>query len=283
MKTKVSVYSERKGSNPGGNCSITIPHGGTIDAYIKYCLGSRLPKNSPFGDRDQPFRATAQPIYEALTLVLARKMGLLVPEFYVLDNSQVGREVEFEYSPNGERLNESMPYFFVSKLIVPTKVEEPTAKEAALKREKLYRDLLVVSDVSNKAQNYMYAPDLDRMVYLDLGCSFVNAVGGTLLPHTGKQEVPSKRVWRRIQRKIDNYLLEDIDGGTTRLSDLVDISPDTKVPMLNPRCSRSLGDLLNPEEIEETSLIIKANLVNIWKKHKRDPRLCSMMGVSNNT
>ena len=116
----VHITSERKGSNPGGKC--VIPYNGAyLDAYIKYCSRSRLPHGHAFQPQHQP-------IYEALTLVLAKKFGLQIPLFFVMMNEE--REVCFTHDetiPKDKRLNDNRLCFLVSKLFKSEQLDDQEA------------------------------------------------------------------------------------------------------------------------------------------------------------
>ena len=87
----VKVTSERKGSNPGGYCKF---HSNDLDlsrGYFKYCFGSRTSQGMSFLSENQP-------VYEAITSVLANLFGLKTPPSYVLNNRD--RNVSFDGGKN---------------------------------------------------------------------------------------------------------------------------------------------------------------------------------------
>ena len=90
------MWSEKKGSNPGGKGTVLYNKGESLDIYIKYCTHSRL-------HASHPFKASNQPIYEAVTLGLAKKIGLEVPKYFLLVNED--KTLKFNYkTPEAKRL-----------------------------------------------------------------------------------------------------------------------------------------------------------------------------------
>src|SRR3989338_3170054 len=204
MNTEIHLYTGKKGSNPGGKCLVKTP-GLEFDAYIKYCPASKL-------GRRTIFRASHQPIYEALSNTLIGNLGLDIPEFYVLLNKH--GEVIFtrENEAREENFNDKMPYYYVSKLVPLSPAVESTGKQEAMAREKLYRDVVMVSDVSNKAQNFRYNPDRNNITYIDLGCSFVEATNGSL--HTSSVKLPDdvKANSKRAERLKNELVISTKEG-----------------------------------------------------------------------
>ena len=112
---RVDILSERKGSNPGGVCQ-AHDNGFSIRGYFKYCHGSRIAGKSSFVPQHQP-------IYEAMTFEMARRLGLDTVDYFVLLNegSRVSRrsrdiqfsgwkDYNFSHNPSG-RL-----FYFMSKM-----------------------------------------------------------------------------------------------------------------------------------------------------------------------
>lgn len=98
----LEITSGRKGSNPGGYCTISPSrHEDSFNGYFKYCFGSKI---SP----EFPFRPKNQPVYEAMTFALARRLGLHTSEGFVLLNNQ--GNVLFRDNI-GERNHEGRRYF----------------------------------------------------------------------------------------------------------------------------------------------------------------------------
>ncbi|MBS3116429.1 hypothetical protein J4421_02410 [Candidatus Woesearchaeota archaeon] len=274
---QVHFVTERKGSNPGGKCIIRFSHSEEFEGYFKYCPGSKLPRTMADEERgvyEQPFRSSHQPLYEAVTFILAKQLGLRVPEFYVLCN---GNGITFTYDSDlRSRINEHMPYYFVSRLMaVPPPLHMDDSQTVkALAHDKIYRDLLMISDISHKAHNYRYDPESDTMIYLDLGCSFVHAVGGFLIPSHGKSVSRDKTNLRKSRNLSVSKAIERADAvDYVPLERIVDGFPDFGVPILNPSGTRSLYHFLSDEEKMEIQRMMQLNLLKISKKYGSDPRL----------
>ena len=169
-QSKVLIESSRKGSNPGGFCTYTDERR-TFPGYFKYCTGARLPHSSYL-------KPEHQPIYEAVTFELARRLGLKTPNFFVLLNNK--GNLIFDES-NKSLLNGHSGrfcYFFSEKIDEPHNVQDlDKIGNKLVGDEKVYLDSLGISDVIGKRQNYMVLPKNGEfeVSYIDLGCSFVYA------------------------------------------------------------------------------------------------------------
>ncbi len=271
-ETVVEIYTDKKGSNPGGKCQITTARS-EFDAYLKYCPSSRLARYNDQLNCVEELRPMHQPIYEAITLFVAERMGLRVPPFYVLRNEKNNVTFSFEELRYKRAVRTDMPYYSVSQLIEHPPVRESEKRENALAREKLYRDLILVSDVSNKAQNFRYDEDSDRVTYLDLGCSFTNAIGGVLLPSTIHIPKVDKKDRKSAQQLKQKGIITTNKGEEKRLEDILELLPSTLIPTLNPDGKSLLGNLLTSEEIEEIGSIFAVNLLTIKRKYKADARI----------
>src|SRR3990172_8745740 len=168
----VVVKSKSAGSNPGGKTSIMVPGKDIVDAYLKYCNNTRL-------SREVPLCADHQPVYEALTCALLRQLGPATPETGLVRNVE---NVNFIYLPgfDGKELNPKKPFYFTSKLLAEPEGRNDKKAIELLKQDKLYRDLLILADVSGRRQNIYFPQDESRIVYLDIGCSFVDCHGGDI-------------------------------------------------------------------------------------------------------
>jgi hypothetical protein len=165
---EIKIVSGPKGGNPGGKCVLPSPRQNQL-AYLKYCEGSALPKELPFTPNNQP-------VYEAITFKVLQDLGLHVPRFYVVDNRR--KAVKFSYADDvKKRLNPNMPCYFVSNYIHHTMSPLPDEANVRMAREKVYRDFVCVGDIEGIRQNYEFIsePQPGYVVYLDLGCSFVDA------------------------------------------------------------------------------------------------------------
>lgn len=272
MTITVEIYTDKKGSNPGGKCLVTTPRT-EFDAYLKYCPSSRLPRHNTNLGYTEELRAPHQPIYEAITLLVAERMGLEIPPFYVLRNQRKEIHFTFQERRHQRMIRTDMPYYAVSKLIEHPPTRENEERDMALAREKLYRDLLLVSDVSNKAQNFRYDEESGIVTYLDLGCSFTNAVGGVLLPSTISLPKMDKKMRRKAESLQQNGILTTNKGKEVRLEEIMDITSDTLLPTLNPDRKESLGNLLSHGEIQEIGDIFLVNFLTIQRKYRDDARI----------
>jgi len=243
----ILVKSDRKGSNPGGFCAY-YDNRHNFEGYFKYCFGSRIPSNYSF------LRAEHQPVYEAITFELARKFGLKTPNFFVLMNEN--NDVEFKdpekFSPNN---HSGRHYYFISE-----KIHEPplpnldTIGSKIIDREKIYLEGLMIEDILGKRQNYLILQRGEDfgVSYLDLGCSFVHAVGGFIkLPNELRNYL------RNCDAKRDKCILKKKAIITANNNFLVDLEElvssfgTLNIPTLNPHSRTPISELVSPEEITE--------------------------------
>ncbi len=260
MTLQLILTSEPKGSNPGGKGK-TIIYGEEKSIYLKYCNISHI-RHPTY------FNAQHQPIYEAITFALAQIFGLIIPDYYVLLNEK--RDLHFSYDKGIKKLAEDKPYYFLSELVQLPINEDPIKVEQQMKREKIFRDILLISDISGKKQNFCYfeAPQ-PYMFYIDLGCSFVDSVGGILQQRQGKYIELSKKEYKSTTKMIQKYSIITRDyQNIIPLEEVIDSLENLQIPTLNPSNIRTVRSLLSQEEIAEIRDILLANLPHSLKKHK---------------
>lgn len=239
------VKSEARGSNPGGTC-IAQTREKLFECYFKYCYGTKFQGASSF-------KASHQPVYEALTFQLVRELGLRTTDFYLLLNGN--RSVNFHnwknfmlHDPSGREL------YFVSTILPYKKECSESRANELIGMASPYLDGILVADIVGKRQNYRCFPS-DRfpsgeIIYLDLGCSFVYAKDGYLtLPH--KSPPYESREYRAMLRRLSNYTILSSDMKEINLAELVENIPILKLPSLNPTSQISLDLLLSRDEIKE--------------------------------
>lgn len=265
MTLEFLMLTDRKGSNPGGKGRFSL-FSRPIEAYLKYCVGNRLNPKSYLD-------STHQPVYEALTLALAKRLGLHVPRFWTLENPN--RDVSFRYGSGrtDKKIKSNLPYFFVSELVTGLENEDIARQRAALNEEKMYRDMLNITDISGRKQNYVFIsePGHEFLLYIDLGCSFVDAHDGVITQrniHTKGRELHSKDR-RRLIKSLKKYWIETAhQGEMLNLGDLVENFPHVEIPSLNPTRGRSLDTLLSREEVEEIQNLCLVSFNSILRKYK---------------
>jgi len=264
------VKTERKGSNPGGVTQLF--HRGTpIDVYLKYCNISNLgPENV--------FNPSHQPIYEAITLAKAQQLGLEVPNFYLLYNK--AQSINFTHDssiPTRKRINDRKLFYLVSQLVEDINYQEDIGiLKGKMISEKLYRDLLLIGDASNRKQNYaLITGDGDPYVlYIDLGCSFVDSNKGILSQRNSIKKLivgrksNNKTNLRREKTKAYKFIgkygiitnhrdesLKDIIS----LTDFVEDIGDFHIPTF-PYNHEKVKFMITPEEIEEIRNLLLFNI-----------------------
>ena len=261
MTLEIEILSGRKGSNPGGMC-IVRSASRTIHCYVKYCPGSNLPKNSHLD-------AAHQPIYEAITNVMARKLGLNTPNFFVL--SYRGEPVK---KLNGEEIfKNGRKYYFVSELLAnPGSVDNKKLREV-MDKERVYRDFLGIWDVENRADNYFFYSDSGLLKYIDLGCSFVWAKGSIItIKKRIQQELLDAQRLKEAKKRIVGHSLILPNGAQIRLEDIANMLFNIQIPVLNPEKRENIVSLLSQDEIEEIRKIFVLEIFDVFKKYRHsDP------------
>jgi hypothetical protein len=243
----VKILSGRKGSNPGGFCSYN--DGKTaFEGYLKYCVGSRIPNGHSHLIPEH------QPVYEAITFELARRLGLSTPSFFVLLNKN--GNVKFEDSNNFSNHKHSGRnyYFFSKRIYEPRVLGLNEIGNEIIDRERVYLDSLMISDILGKRQNYMILPKNNGfgVFYVDLGCSFVHATDGFIrLPNE------LKKYSRSCSKKKDKCNLKNKtvvgadDTLLVNLEELVYAFEGLTVPTLNPLSRIPISSLISANEISE--------------------------------
>ena len=285
MVYEIKVLSDRKGSNPGGVCNLPT-RGSPTRAYFKYCHTNRT--------RNSALSVENQPIYEAITLQLARQLGLQTVDFYALLNQ--GKDVHFtgwkdvgiNSDPDGRKS------YFISRYIPKSVIgsESPNTDERQrssvildsrddmvrmakiLNKDKAYLESILVADVLNKRQNYVYYPsDLNegQIVYLDLGCSFVRAVNGIIEVPKALEQLTAKES-RRLRGRLDGIsIISANDLDVVDLGAIADGLRSMKINTLNPVGKSSLDRLLPEKEIEEIyGYILQGLTSSVSEFRKRD-------------
>ena len=248
MAIDIEVLSERIGGNPGGKCSVRESTGAGFNGYFKFVYGpSPVPHSF--------FTAAHQPIYEAATFELAKWLGLSTPKTYVLLNKD--KSVRFYGWKEFEKKDPSgRDYYFISELLQCKLDREKGSDEKAtniIESQKDYLECLRISDIVGKRQNYILCGEEsnERVVYIDLGCSFVHAVGG-MLKKPSKINFNGKREKKRVVDTLSkNSLISSDNGRFIDLGEIEHFVDKMRVSTLNPRGRIALSELLETAEIEE--------------------------------
>lgn len=272
MAFDILVKSNRIGSNPGGRCELLV-HEKQVDAYIKYCNRSSMHPEAPLLDLNQP-------IYEALTFALARKLGLCVPDFAVVLNKNPER-VNFTYeSKSFDKLNNKKPYFFVTEVISWANQDfYKKTYEKQLFDEEIYRDLLIIDDITGRKQNYWFVPDENsekggHISYVDLGCSFVNVNEGTMSARSGKPPSSNKNDIKQANNIVKKYgVIKNDNEKVISLSEIVNSIYFINIPTINPEGTMPTYKLISEQELDELSHILKMSFTKTLRKYKEHPKL----------
>ena len=279
---ELEVYSDQVGSNPGGKCRI---HKGRFrgDYYIKHCHPKGIDR-SRF-PRVCSFIPINQPIYEAITAQMANKLGLRIPECGVLCGEGVRFTGEFEY-----RIKQGLPFYFFSRLMPKPKTlgdalldkqqrrEKLTDEEIGLldlyetdikkvmDREEPYLDLLQITDITDRRDNYIFAEKPygeGEIIYLDLGCSFVNAHNGELSMETKQRENNQRRKdFKNVVRAFKKFSVRPTNDSkySPNLVEFLTGIGDLRLPVIDAvagiRHELTADHLLDPSEIEEIGNIL---------------------------
>lgn len=267
MSVKIKVIDGKKGSNPGGvgllSCrGPSVP----LKVYFKYCHSSRVGASN--------LSVKNQPIYEAITLNLARALGLKTPDFFVLMNPD--GDVAFEnWKAYGLSNPSGRPSYFVSKLVERNTLSQPKNVEElekeVLERDKVYLESLLIDDIFNKRQNYLYNGVFgpDSIGYVDLGCSFVRAVDGAIsIPSKLKLLEPKQR--KRLEKRLKGVHVISADNASfVSLEELASSVFGMEIPTLNSNGGLNTHLCLSEEEKEEIHGYVLQGLCDSVGEYKK--------------
>ena len=178
--------------------------------------------------------------------------------------------MHFTYQTHIPKLDDHRPFYLISRLVTLPSEEDQDALKEQMKKEKLFRDILLVSDVSGKKQNFAYFENpVPHMFYIDLGCSFVDSVNGILIQRQSKR-VDQSHAEEKANRKIaGRYAVRMYDGKNVlpldQLGSLVDA---VSIPLLNNSKKVPVTSILSAAEIAEIKKILNANVVDTIRRHK---------------
>ncbi len=256
MVLEIIVVSEMKGSNPGGRCLFSNRNNLPLPFYVKHCTHSRIKRGI------SNFIPEHQPIYEAVTFLMGQKIGLSTPDYYVLLNKE--KNVEFT-TCGGIRLDikQDWPFYFASELEMPPEFEEPSEYNSIIERESIYRDLLQISDIVGRKHNFCCKNG--KIIYFDLGCSFVDAHMNALELHNKHGRPLDKKEMKKALHTLDRWILIGNDNiSSLSLADFVELPRYISLPTLNPKGRVALKDIISQPEIEE---IISRLASGIFRSH----------------
>lgn len=271
---RVNITSDRKGGNPGGYATVDL--GSRVaDVYFKYVNSSRI---SP----EVPFRVGNQPIYEALTLQMAKKLGLSVPKVGILrsDSAQWYRDGRIE-RPSSE-------YVFLSEIVKDVDIKGEEAElfgDEKLREEKVYRDMLLIGDVEGRRQNYSIIGESEspRLIYIDCGCGFVDAKEGAISQRNAitklTRDVRSFEPLRNLRKRLKDghkflarkefFTNHDVySQQRIGCDDLVANIGSYRIPIFGGGFRR-VDTIISDEEVDEIRDLMTMNMVNVVRKYKQ--------------
>lgn len=254
MVLQIQVVSEAKGSNHGGRCLIKEGDSLPRPFYIKHCSGSRIKRG------ESSLVYTHQPVYEAVTCEMALKLGLETPNFYILLNPKN----DILFISKGEQrcdIQPRQPYYFASELLIPPQNEDLARAHELMSEDEFYRDMLMISDIVGRKQNYFYDEHSDSIFYLDLGCSFIDAHERVIALKTHHKPPLERKELKKAMNLFEKYSLMPKSGKKPiSLVDFINIPRNLEVLTLNPRGKVRLDELISGEEIDEIVGRIAAGL-----------------------
>ena len=261
MIPQVTLLEDRKGSNPGGLVIVSNSRD-SFKAYLKYCPGSKIPKDCGFNPQNQP-------IYEAITFEMARSLGLLTPDFYVLLNSDHNLRIVSKPGVK-EVIDPRRKCYFVSRFVESHQLEDEDKLNKQIAEDSVYRDLLRIKDIVGKRQNFLFLEN-ERIQYIDLGCSFVHAVEGYLLAKNSELKALSSSE-KELKSALDHlrryHLITRDEKEIISLTDLVKMPLYLKIPVLGDSKKLTLDSLISQEEIHNIIKIMAIAAVDHLKQIK---------------
>ncbi len=266
----IKVLTETKGSNHGGRCLIERIPNNYGEYYLKHCSSSRIKKDQ------SNFVYQHQPIYEAVTCEMARKLGLETANFYILLN--LDKKLLF-ISEGGQKVDIKpfQPYYFASEILVRSCNEDLKKAEKIIEEEKFYLDLLSISDIIGKKHNYIYDSFSDQVIYLDLGCNFVDANDNHISLKTHHKPPLNKKERKKALNKFEKYeiITKRGNGHSLGLIEFLESPKDMSILTMNPKENIRLNDLISQSEVNEITerLIVSLYYRNQLKRNRECPYL----------
>jgi len=279
MALEIKVISGPKGSNPGGKCIIpNFKNKGTD--YIKYCNVNDV---SSLG-----LDVQNQPVYEAISLEMAKKLGLSVPKYKVIMNPSK-TDMKFSYSPlSGEKitpLNSKKSCYFLSQFIPHNVDDTNEGLPPLMAKEKIFRDLLNLGDISGRAQNYSFIQPRYAepfVTYIDVGCGLVDAHGGHLSIRTSLrnklQKIKGKKDLRNTQKRLSRWDIKTPKGERINLKEFGESISETPIKVFDASKTGRVKivpakELVSSEELDKLQMIYLIVNEKFLKNYSRDKRL----------
>ena len=261
----IKVLTETKGSNHGGKCLIESNTQNKYgEYYLKHCSSSRIKKDQ------SNFVYQHQPVYEAVTCEMARILGLETANFYILLN--LDKKLLF-ISEGGQKVDIKpyQPYYFASEILIHSNNEDLARAEKIIKDERFYLDLLSISDIIGKKHNYIYDSFSDQVIYLDLGCNFVDAHENYISLKSHHRNPLNKKERKKALNKFEKYeiITKRGNGHSLGLVEFLESPKDMRILTMNPNRNIRLNDLISQAEINEITerLIVRLYYRNQLKKN----------------
>jgi hypothetical protein len=192
---------------------------------------------------------------------MAYLIGLSVTDYYVIDNRD--KKTRFIKSGVKPDIGIQEVYYFANSYHELTKERNISLENDIVEKELLYLDLLQISDIVGRSQNYFLDVESGKITYLDLGCSFVNAHEGNIMFMKKHPKPLNKKEFNRFMKRLNEYLLRCNQGNFIKLAEFVNFPYFMKVPIIFSNGiygMKSLSDLISQTEIEEVVNRIAAGI-----------------------
>jgi hypothetical protein len=169
----------------------------------------------------------------------------------------------------------NMPFYFFTRMKSLPPRENLEESNMAMERESIYRDLLQVSDVVGKKQNYFYDDRTHRLCYFDLGCSFVDAHEGSIEIKTHHPVPLDKKRLKQTLKRFERYSIRTINGNMLNMREFIESPYSLSLPTYNPETYMPLQKLITDYEIHEIVSRLASGLIKqkFLKRNGNSPEI----------
>ena len=142
--------------------------------------------------------------------------------------------------------------------------------------QRIFREILMITDIEGRKQNWFYCPETGGLNYVDVGCGIVQAHEGVIsMKHEALRCLEaSDKEFKWAKKELAKYhLISANDKDILNLAQFVNLPYTIQIPTLNPWGRKRLTELISADEIESFVKILTMNADRNIRHFKNDPRL----------
>lgn len=190
----------------------------------------------------------------------------------------INKDIRFEkFDGSKEGFGEGRRYYFASELLPAEQSQNTGLLRRLIEQERPYLELLGICDVFDRRDNYFfYENGGNRVVYVDLGCSFVRAKEGWIeIKNRDRKEIKNRSNTKRAKKELSGYaIVHAQDGRRIDFASLVDSVLGMELSTLNPDGGIAVARMLPQEEISEIQTLLTIEMHRgLCKYRKTHPQI----------